>query len=209
MINAASALKEGLKSCLFYQYHASSFREKLRGCYHELARQGLPLEYSGYFIPGTQPIDKTGKGSPHLAYAFASSLTQVEVLPRQGIVKVVKLGLAHDVGRVISPLTLAGQIEGGAVMALGFALKEEFRPNETKKWSSYKIPRIGDMPKMVTLFVEEPTSEGPFGAKGIGEVPTVGPAVAIANAITRSCGFRFFRLPITPEQIRGKFTAAY
>ena len=147
-------------------------------------------------------MDKAGKGSPHLAYAFASALAQVEVNPASVAIKVIKLVLAHDVGRVINPLTLAGQIEGGAMMALGFALQEEFKPNETKRWSSYKIPRIEDLPKIITLFVENPTPEGPFGAKGIGEVPTVGPAAAIANAVANACGTRFFRLPMTPERVR-------
>jgi len=205
---AASALKGALESCRFYEDETGTYSDRLRRCYKMLLGKGLPVEFSGYFIPETKPIDKTGKGSPHLAYAFASILAQVEVDIESGVVKVRKLVLAHDVGRVINPLTLEGQIEGGAVQALGFALKEEFKPNVTNKWSVYKIPRTVDMPDMVTLFIENPTSEGPFGAKGIGEVPIVGPAVAIANAVARACGFRSFRLPITPEQIRGKFATA-
>jgi len=199
---AASALKGVLESCRFYEDDTGTFYDRLRRCHNMLLDKGLPTEFAGYFIPETKPIDKTGKGSPHLAYAFASILAQVEVNTASGIIKVLKLVLAHDVGRVINPLTLEGQIEGGAVMALGFALKEEFEPNVTQKWSSYKIPRTVDMPDMVTLFIESPTSEGPFGAKGIGEVPTVGPAAAIANAVARACGVRFARLPMLPERIK-------
>jgi CO/xanthine dehydrogenase Mo-binding subunit/aerobic-type carbon monoxide dehydrogenase small subunit (CoxS/CutS family) len=198
--DAASALKNALESCRFYEAAAGSYPDRLRRCHEMLAGKNLPIEYSGYFMPDTQPMDKTGKGSPHLAYAFASSLAQVEVDTKSGVVKVVKMVLAHDVGRVINPLTLAGQIEGGAIMALGFALKEEFKPNETKRWSAYKIPRMDDLPEIITVFVENPTPEGPFGAKGIGEVPTVGPAAAIANAVARACGVRCSRLPMTPER---------
>ncbi len=201
---AASALKSALASCHFYEGGAGTYADRLRQCHSRLLDKGLPVEFSGYFIPETKPIDKTGKGSPHLAYAFASSLAQVEVNTEDGVIRVVKLILAHDVGRVINPLTLEGQIEGGAVQALGFALKEEFKPNVTNRWSSYRIPRIGDMPDMVTLFVESPTPEGPFGAKGIGEVPAVGPAAAIANAVARACGVRSTRLPMIPERIKSK-----
>ena len=193
---AASALKDALESCRFNEDKAGAFSDRLRRYHKMLLDKGLPVEYSGYFIPETKPIDKTGKGSPHLAYAFASSLAQVEVNPGNGAVKVVKLVLAHDVGRVINPLTLEGQIEGGAMMALGFALKEEFKPNLTKKWSDYRIPRTIDMPDIKIIFIESPTPEGPFGAKGIGEVPTVGPAAAIANAVARATQMRFTRLPI-------------
>lgn len=193
---AAAAMKEALATSDFYQSSSESCRDRLRGCYGKLAGEAKPLEYSGYFIPGTQPMDKNGKGSPHLAYAFASTLAQVEVDTASGAVKVVKLVLAHDVGRVINPLTLEGQIEGGAMMALGFALKEEFKPNVTKKWSDYRIPRTVDMPDMEVLFIESPSPEGPFGAKGIGEVPTVGPAAAIANAVARAIGRRPVNLPI-------------
>jgi CO/xanthine dehydrogenase Mo-binding subunit/aerobic-type carbon monoxide dehydrogenase small subunit (CoxS/CutS family) len=204
---AASALKKALESCHFYEACAGSYPDRLRRCHGMLVGKGLPVEYSGYFMPDTQPMDKAGKGSPHLAYAFASSLAQVEVDPANGVIKVIKLVLAHDVGRVINPLTLEGQIEGGAMQALGFALKEEFKPNVTKKWSSYKISRMDDLPEIITLFVEKPTPEGPFGAKGIGEVPTVGPGAAIANAIARACGVRFTRLPMTADFLLKELTA--
>jgi len=204
---AASAMKDTLESCRFYEDETGTYSNRLRQCLNMLLDKGLPVAFSGYFIPETKPIDKTGKGSPHLAYAFASILAQVEVNTESGIIKVLKLVLAHDVGRVINPLTLEGQIEGGAVQALGFALKEEFKPNVTNKWSAYKIPRTVDMPDMVTLFIENPTPEGPFGAKGIGEVPIVGPAAAIANAVARACESRSFKLPIMAEQIREKFAA--
>ncbi len=202
ILEAASAMRDALASSQFYHSETEPFHEKLLYCYRKMVDSKLPVEFAGYFIPGTQPMDKTGKGSPHLAYAFASSLAQVEVNTEDGVIRVMKLILAHDVGRVINPLTLEGQIEGGAVQALGFALKEEFKPNVTNRWSSYRIPRIGDMPDMVTLFVESPTPEGPFGAKGIGEVPAVGPAAAIANAVARACGVRSTRLPMIPERMK-------
>lgn len=203
---AASSLKNALESSGFYEDEKEPYPQRFRRCHGMLLEKGLPVEFSGYFIPETKPIDKTGKGSPHLAYAFASVLAQVEVNTESGITKVLKLVLAHDVGRVINPLTLEGQIEGGAVQALGFALKEEFKPHVTNKWSAYKIPRTTDMPDMVTLFIEDPTPEGPFGAKGIGEVPAVGPAAAIANAVARACKIRPTRLPMIPERMKKKWT---
>ncbi|NLN59407.1 MAG: molybdopterin-dependent oxidoreductase [Deltaproteobacteria bacterium] len=199
---AALAMKKALEVTGFYEDDTEAYAGRLRRCHRVLLEKGLSREFSGFFMPDTMPIDKSGKGSPHLAYAFASVLAQVEVDTASGVVKVVKLVLAHDVGRIINPLTLEGQVEGGAVQGLGFALKEEFKPNVTNKWSAYRIPRTVDMPDMETLFIESPTPEGPFGAKGIGEVPTVGPAAAIANAVARACGRRPMRLPIMPEQVK-------
>ena len=199
---AALAMKKALEANGFYEDDTEAYSVRFRRCHCVLLEKGLSGEFSGFFMPDTIPIDKSGKGSPHLAYAFASVLAQVEVDTESGAVKVVKLVLAHDVGRIINPLTLEGQVEGGAVQGLGFALKEEFKPNVTNKWSAYKIPRIVDMPDMETLFIESPTPEGPFGAKGIGEVPTVGPAAAIANAVARACGVRLTRLPMIPKRLK-------
>ena len=174
----------------------------LSRAYRACVEGGLPTEYDGYFEPAIQPIDATGKGKPHLAYSFASHLAQVEVDLQTGAVRVVRLVSAHDVGKAINPLALEGQIEGGLMMALGFALMEEFRPGVTRRFAQYRMPRTTDLPEMVNIIVEEETPEGPYGAKGIGEVPAVGPASAIANAVANACGVRCQRLPITRESLR-------
>ena len=179
--------------------------KRLAALYDACCSRGIPVAYEGCFEPSNQPINhQSGQGTPHTAYAFATHLAQVEVDEATGLVNVVKLVAAHDVGRAINPLTLEGQIEGGLMMALGFALKEEYLSGGTQKWAQYKLPRITELPEIINLIVESPSSYGPLGAKGIGEVPAVGPASAIVNAVANACGVRAHRLPLTPARIRGK-----
>lgn len=204
---AADSLKKALESIAPKSGNQkSSWREYLSCLYDLCMRKGIPVEHFGYFKPSIQPIDKAGQGKPHLAYAFASHLAQVEVDMDTGAVRVLRLVSAHDVGRAINPLTLEGQIEGGLIMALGFALKEEFKPGLTRKWSQYQLPRTTDLPEIINLIIEDQNPDGPFGAKGIGEVPAVGPAAAIVNAVANASGVRVSRLPLTPDQFKRDLT---
>jgi xanthine dehydrogenase molybdenum-binding subunit len=108
---------------------------------------------------------------------------------------------AHDVGRPMNPSALEGQIEGGLIMGLGMALSEEFTPGETKRFGDYRVPRTTDLPEIVNIILQEECPEGPFGAKGVGEVPAVGPASAIANAVANATGERPLRLPIRRTEV--------
>lgn len=199
---AAASLRDVLTQVHIEGASEESWQSRLSRTYHRCVEKGLPLEHFGYFEPAIQPIDGMGRGKPHLAYSFASHMAQVEVDIENGTVNVLRLVAAHDVGKAINPLALEGQIEGGLMMALGFALMEEFKPRVTGKFSQYRMPRTSDLPDIVNIIVEEETPEGPYGAKGIGEVPAVGPASAIVNAVANACGIRMYRIPITREKLQ-------
>jgi len=162
-------------------------------------KQGLePRASEVYEAPKTVPIDQ--EGPHHFAYGFATQAALVEVDTETGEVKVLKVIAAHDVGKAISPLGVIGQIEGGVVMGIGLALKEEFVVEggevKTTSFRQYRIPTVKDIPEIVPIIVEAPASEGPFGAKGIGEIPSIPTAPAIANAVYHACGVRVYELPI-------------
>jgi len=197
---AAASLKNAWETISPPVPGTEPLKKRLAFLYDACRKEGIPVEYFGYYKPAIQPIDESGRGRPHLVYAFASHLARVEVDVDNGSFRVVQLVAAHDIGKAVNPLTLEGQIEGGLMMALGFALKEEFQPGVTRKWSHYQLPRTTDLPEIINLLVEEPNPEGPFGAKGVGEVPAVGPAAAIVNAVANACGVRASRLPLTPAQ---------
>lgn len=123
-----------------------------------------------------------------------------------GVVRLVRVVAAHDVGRLINRLAAEGQVEGGISMGQGYALTEEFIQQEghilTTSLHDYLVPTIMDAPQeIVSLFVEVPDSQGPWGAKGLGEMPTLILPPAIAAAVYDATGVWFDRLPITPERV--------
>jgi carbon-monoxide dehydrogenase large subunit len=143
---------------------------------------------------------------------FAAQVAEVEVDPATGGVKILHLTTAHDTGVVLNRLTLQGQIDGGVVNGLGFALMEENPMVDgkiaTMTLGEYKLPCIKDVPPLKTVLIETPTGPTPFAGKAIAENPNVPTAAAIANAIADACGFRLFDLPLSSEKIyraiRGK-----
>jgi CO/xanthine dehydrogenase Mo-binding subunit/aerobic-type carbon monoxide dehydrogenase small subunit (CoxS/CutS family) len=157
-----------------------------------------------YHAPATQPLGSGG--DMHFAFSFSAQAAQVAVDPDNGKVQVLRVVAAADGGRALNPQAFLGQVEGGIVMGLGTALTEEFVLEEgiprTRRWADYRTPLIGDMPEMHVHIVEHPTSDGPYGAKGIGELPSIPTAPAICNAIYAATGVRAYKLPVKPEQIR-------
>ena len=136
---------------------------------------------------------------------FAAQVAEVEIEPTTGAIHVVNLTTVHDTGTVLNHLTLTGQIEGGIVTGLGFALMEE-NPMVDGKIATLtlgeaKLPCIRDVPPLKTILVESPTGPTPFGGKSIAENPNVPTAAAIANAIADACGVRIFDLPLTAEKV--------
>ena len=156
---------------------------------------GGPVFHLTNFVPKDMP-KVTG---------FAAQIAEVEVEPATGAVKVLHLTTAHDTGTVLNHLTLTGQIEGGIVTGLGFALMEENPMTDGKiatlSLGEAKLPCIADVPPLKTVLVESPTGPTPFGGKAIAENPNVPTAAAIANAIADACGARIFDLPLTSEKI--------
>jgi selenium-dependent xanthine dehydrogenase len=156
-----------------------------------------------YEAPKTVPLGEVG--DMHFAFGYATQAALVEVDINTGQVDVLKVIAAHDVGRALNPLAVAGQIEGGVVMGLGIALQEEFVMGEgvpkSISLAKYKILSIERTPEIVPIIVEDKAPEGPYGAKGVGEIPSIPTAPAIINAIYNASGVRIYSLPATPKKI--------
>jgi CO/xanthine dehydrogenase Mo-binding subunit/aerobic-type carbon monoxide dehydrogenase small subunit (CoxS/CutS family) len=174
----------------------------------------LPANALGYVMmaeesydPPTSPLDENGQGVPYAVYGFGAHIAEVEVNTGLGTVRVLKITAAHDVGRAINPTLIEGQIEGGAAQGLGLALMEEFFPGKGENLHDYLIPTIGDMPPVESILIEDPSPEGPFGAKGIGEQALIPTAPAILNAIADATGVRITRIPATPDRVRAAILA--
>ena len=179
--------------------------------YWELAdkvkERGDSLKAEASFFPHTdKPDPKTGQGEKlYVAYTFVTQVIDVEVDTDTGIVQVLNVYTAADIGKAINPKNVEGQIEGGTVQGIGMALMEEQVIKEgitlNPDLTGYLIPTSMDTPHFATRLVENEDSGGPFGAKGIGEPATIATTPAIANAIYDAIGVRIFDLPITPEKI--------
>jgi len=145
-------------------------------------------------------------GMPHVIFVFGAQIARVEVDPELGIVDITHLTAAHDLGRVISKSGVEGQIEGGIATGLGYALFENMALKGDGSWvdsfTEYLLPTSLDMPhNLETVLLEIPEASGPYGAKGVGEIPLVPTAPAVANAVFDAVGVRVKALPITPEKI--------
>jgi xanthine dehydrogenase molybdenum-binding subunit len=141
----------------------------------------------------------------HFAFGFCAQAALCEIDTLTGEVQVRKVIAAHDVGRAINPLTLEGQIEGGIVMCIGYALTEHYIQQQGKPWTHvmarYKMPGIRHAPGIISHIVEHPTSTGPYGAKGVGELPSIPTSAAISNAICRATGVRVRSLPVDQDEL--------
>ena len=156
-----------------------------------------------YWAPETQPLGSGG--DMHFAFGFCAQAVLCEIDTRSGQVQVRKVIAAHDVGRAINPLTLEGQIEGGIVMCIGYALTEHYIQEQGQPWTNvmarYKMPGIKHTPKIISHIVEHQTSTGPYGAKGVGELPSIPTSAAITNAIYRATGVRVRSLPVDQDEL--------
>jgi len=158
-----------------------------------------------YYEPPSRHQDKEFKGDVSAAYAWATQVVEVEVDTGTGIVKLLKVTGAHDVGRVLNRLGIEGQIEGGIVMGQGYAMTEELIVDggvvRNPGFRDYKLVTAPEIPAMDIHFIETMDGEGPQGAKGVGEAPAICMAAAIANAIANATGVRIYELPFTPEKV--------
>jgi xanthine dehydrogenase molybdenum-binding subunit len=156
-----------------------------------------------YRAPKTMPLGQGG--DMHFAFSFAAQAAEVEVNIHTGEVRVLRVISANDVGRAINPLGLRGQVEGGVIMGIGNTLIEHFIVEDglviTDRMARYRIPSIVHMPEITPIIVEHPTKEGPYGAKGVGELVSIPTPAAIANAIFNAIGLRIDSLPIDQEEI--------
>jgi xanthine dehydrogenase D subunit len=156
----------------------------------------------------THPIDpETGQGNAHVQYAFAAHRAVVDVDTELGLVKVVELTSAQDVGKAMNPLALEGQIHGGTAQGLGLALMEEIQVADgavrNPSFTDYLIPTILDMPPMNLDILELADPHAPYGLRGVGEPPTISSTPAIVAAVRAATGRPLRRVPIRPDDIVG------
>jgi selenium-dependent xanthine dehydrogenase len=156
-----------------------------------------------YHAPPTKPLG-TG-GDMHFAFSYATQAALIEVDMETGEVHVLKMLSSTDIGRAINPLMLQGQIEGGIIMALGNCLTESFIIEDGVPWtrllSRYKMPSIKHTPQIISRLVEDRASEGPYGAKGVGEIPSINTTPAICNAIYNATGVRIYSIPVDQDAL--------
>ena len=217
---AGSKLREailklaGACKCSEIRFEAGSITVAENGTVHTLDLKALPLDQHGYVItceetfdPPITALDENGQGTPYAVYGFGAHMAEIEVDVELGTVRVLKVTAAHDVGKAINPTLIEGQIEGGVAQGLGMALMEEFFPGKGENLHDYLIPSAGDVPEVESILIEEPSSIGPFGAKGIGEQAVIPTAPAILNAIHDAVGVRIQKVPATPDRVRAAILA--
>ncbi|MBM7171588.1 molybdopterin-dependent oxidoreductase [Streptomyces sp. G44] len=158
----------------------------------------------------TQPFDLvTGQGNGHVQYAFAAHRAVVEVDTELGLVKVIELACAQDVGKAINPLSVIGQIQGGTTQGLGVAVMEEIivDPKTAKvknpSFTDYLIPTLLDTPTIPVDYLELADPNAPYGVRGIGEAPTLSSTPAVLAAIRNATGLELNKTPVRPEHLTG------
>lgn len=194
----------GVVHVMFHPGRSLPIEKIARTAYYDM---GKPLSGRGFYNgPDSPSPDVTtyfGNTSP--AYCFAAQVAEVEVDPETGSVKILNFVAAHDLGRAINPMAAEGQVEGGVVQGIGYALMEDLVCNKgvvlNPNFSDYKVLKAPDVPPIEPILVESNDPNGPFGAKGVAEPALVPTAPAIANAIYDAIGVRITDLPITPEKI--------
>jgi len=154
----------------------------------------------------TYPVDpETGQGNAHVQYAFSAHRAVVDVDVELGLVKVIALDTAQDVGKAINPDAVIGQIHGGSAQGMGLALMEEIIVTDGKvrnpSFTDYLIPTILDMPPMQVAVLEYADPHAPYGVRGVGEPSTISSGPAVAAAIRQATGKALRRVPIRPEHI--------
>jgi len=160
-----------------------------------------------YRPPATTPFDpETGECYPNITYGYVAEAVEVEVDIETGLLRVIRLVCSDDVGKAIHPQQIVGQIEGALVQALGYTVLENFISEEgrvvTDKLSTYLIPTVLDIPDQIESRVLELADPlGPFGARGMGEMPYLPLTPAIVAALHHATGVWFDRFPLTPEFI--------
>jgi len=158
-----------------------------------------------YYEPRSEPEGARHVSDHSAAYAHAVHVAEITVDTLTGEIKVNKVTVAQDVGRVINRMGLEGQVEGGIAIGLGYAISENMRIENgmltNPSFRDYKLITAPEMPELEMHFIESDCAEGPYGAKGISELPTIVIAPAIANALYNATGVRIFDPPMTPETV--------
>jgi len=178
--------------------------------YAEMTADGRPLRYSGRWTSPTPMADpNTGQGSPIANYMYGVFMAEVEVEMATGKIKVDRLTLVADVGKINNRAVVDGQIYGGLAQGIGLALSEDFEDlHKHTNLVSCGLPFAKDVPDdLEIIYVETPRRDGPFGASGVGELPNTAPHAAIINAVYWATGARLTHLPARPDKVLAKLSA--
>ncbi len=178
---------------------------RLVATWPELCAGGPVVGEIRYRHAPTEEPDENGQGDVHVDFCVAAHRAVVDVDPVLGLVRVVRIDTAQDVGKALNPMQVIGQIEGGIAQGFGMALMEEVILDngviKNPTFTDYLLPTIEDMPPVEAVVLEQPSSWGPFGAKGFSELPSISSAAAVAAAVRVATGKPVTRLPIHPEDI--------
>lgn len=186
---------------------SASKRMSMDHAVHVLKKErGIVIVGSGLFTSAHTALQPdTGEATPWQSYVFGAQVAEVEVDDDTGEVQVLGVWAAHDIGRVINPQQVEGQIEGSVIMGMGHALMEEYVQHNgvttTPGFAKYILPTALDIPHVTSVLLTEPDPKTPLGVKGIGEPAITPTAAAIINAIHDAVGVRMTRLPATPERV--------
>jgi len=170
------------------------------------ALQAGPVEATREFHHApTDPLDENGQGNAHWSFGFAAHRAVVEVDPGLGLVRVVQIATAQDIGKALNPLQVTGQIEDGIAQGVGLAVMEEIVVDKGRirnpSFTDYLIPTALDMPNVAQTWIEQPERGSPYGAKGVGEPPTISSTPAVVAAIRQATGVPLSRVPVRPDDI--------
>lgn len=200
----AASLQDGADLCLADGWVRAGERPLIEMT--ELLAEPVSCEAVYHHRP-TQSFDENGQGDVHVAFAFAAERAVVEVDEELGLVRVLQMAASMDVGKVLNPLGLTGQIEGGTAQGLGLALMEEVQLRNgviaNPSFTDYLIPTILDVSPVVSVVVEDPEPDFPYGLKGMGESPTVVSTAAIVAALRDATGRELNRAPVSPDELIG------
>jgi len=160
-----------------------------------------------YLAPKTTPLDPdTGVSKPNFSYGYVAQVVNVEVDTETGFIRLLNVVSINDVGKAINPQQIVGQTEGAIVQATGYAILENFIQKDgfvhSPHLSTYLIPTVLDIPSLVeTVILEYPDPNGPWGARGMGEMPYIPLTPAIIAAVHDATGIWFDEFPLTPERV--------
>lgn len=173
----------------------------------QICADGPVEQHVQFRHPETFPPDENGQGDVHAGFVIAAHRAVVDVDPELGLVRVIRVDTAQDVGKALNPQAITGQLEGGIMQGVGLAVMEQLVIDggviRNPTFTDYLIPTFVDAPDVETRIIEEADHWGPFGAKGIGESPTISSTPAIVAAIRAATGRDLTKVPVLPEDIIG------
>lgn len=184
-----------------------SWDELISACYGERLR----VAEQGWYVSPPAQVDDECQGDAYVCYTYSANAVELELDTETGEIELLWCTSAHDIGRAINPQQAHGQVQGGNLQGIGYAIYENMPRTAGKlgntSFAGYILPTAADAPRYRSILIEKEYEHGPYGAKGLGEPPLIGMAPAIGNAIRNACGVRMDRTPMLPEDVWAKIQA--